>query len=158
MIDPSPDELRFEFDHSAIDRLLRSYADVVNRRAWDDLADLFLPDAVVELDLVDREPLRFDGPREFAAFIGPAVARFDFFEFVILNAHTELAVHDDVDQATARVFMCEIRHHRDEGFSTAYGLYRDSYARTASGWRFADRRYRSLARAPEGPVFGLPPA
>lgn len=154
---PSAAELRAELDHGGLDRLLRSYADVVNRRAWGDLEGLFQPEAVVELDLVDRPPLRFTGVHELAAFLGPAVARFDLFEFVVLNAHRELAVDGDPDRAVARVFMCEVRHDDVGGFSTAYGLYRDRYARTSDGWRFAERRYRSLARLPHGPVFGLPP-
>ena len=151
------DDLDQTVDHTAIDRLLRAYADVVNRRAWAELADLFLPDATVELDLVTAPPRTIHGPAELGAFVGPAIARFGFFEFVILNAHVDLWPDGDRDTATARVFMCELRQDTEtRERSDAFGLYRDRYQRTADGWRFAHRRYRSIARFPAGDVFPLP--
>jgi hypothetical protein len=54
--------------------------------------------------------------------------------------------------------MCEIRRAVEDGeWSTAYGLYQDSYIRVDDTWWIADRRYRSLARtgSAEG-VFGIP--
>ncbi len=145
-------------DHAAIERLQRAYADVVNRRAWAELPDLFAPDArAVELDLVTSPGRTFDRPTDLAAFIGAAVARFSFFEFVILNAHVELWPDGDRDTATARVFMCELRQDAESRErSDAFGLYRDRYVRTEAGWRFARRRYRSMARFPAGDVFPLP--
>jgi hypothetical protein len=144
-------------DHTAIERLQRAYADVVNRQAWAELSDLFLPDATVELDLVTTPARTIHGPAELGAFVGPAVARFSFFEFVILNAHVDLWPEGDRETATARVFMCELRQDAESRErSQAFGLYRDRYVRTDVGWRFAHRRYRSMARFPTGDVFPLP--
>ena len=42
-------------DHLAIDRLARRYADVIDRRAWGELAELFTPEAVVTIDLVTHD-------------------------------------------------------------------------------------------------------
>ena len=58
--------------------------------------------------------------------------------------------------------MCEIRHDAaadaGAGWSTAQGCYEDDYARAADGWRFAGRRYRSMARTgAEAAILGLPP-
>lgn len=144
-------------DHVAIDRLLRSYADVVDRRAWAELPHLFAPGATVELDLVTSPARTIASPQELAAFIAAAVTRFSFFEFVILNARIELWPEGDRQAATARVFMCELRVDAESGErSDAFGLYRDRYVRTEDGWRFAHRRYRSMARFPAGEVFPLP--
>lgn len=144
-------------DHAAIERLQRAYADVVDRRAWAELPDLFAPGATVELDLVTSPVRTIASPEELAAFIGSAVARFSFFEFVILNAHVELWPDGDRHAASARVFMCELRQDAETGErSDAFGLYRDRYVRTDEGWRFAHRRYRSMARFPAGDVFPLP--
>jgi hypothetical protein len=41
-------------DHHGIDRLVAAYADTVTRRAWNELVDLFLPEAVVHIDTVTR--------------------------------------------------------------------------------------------------------
>ena len=51
-----PAELRAAVDEVAIRGLIAAYADVVDRRTWTELADLFLPGAPVVLDLRDRPP------------------------------------------------------------------------------------------------------
>ena len=142
-------------DHVRIERLQSAYADLVNRRAWAELGDLFIPTALIHLDTVSRDPFELHGPAEFGDFVSSAVERFAFFEFVILNRRIEL--HDDPDSAAARIFMCEIR--RDAGsldWSSAYGVYHDRYRRLPEGWRFARRDYRSITRT-GGEVFGFDP-
>jgi len=144
-------------DHAGIERLQRAYADVVNRRDWPALADLFASDAALDLDLVTSEPRRIMGPAAIGEFIGAAIERFAFFQFVILNSHVDLWPEGDVDAATARLFMCELRQAEGETVRVdAYGLYRDRYVRLDGRWRFAHRRYRSMGRFPPGDVFPLP--
>ncbi len=143
-------------DYVAIVRLQRAYADVVNRRAWDELPRIFAPEATVDLDLVTRPSVHLQGPVDIGRFIGPAMERFGFFEFVVLNTHVELWPDGDRSAAVARVYMCELRQpvgqlQRDD----AFGLYRDRYVRTAEGWRIAARRYRSLGRFPSGDTFPI---
>jgi hypothetical protein len=143
-------------DHVAIGHLQAVYADVVNRRAWDELHGLFLDDTTVVIDTVTREPVEVTGPAAFASFVSQAMARFEFLEFVMLSSRIELAPDGDADHASARLYMCEIR--RDVGtldWSTAYGVYHDRYLRTSGGWRFARRDYRSLTRT-DGEVFPFP--
>ncbi len=45
-------------DYVAIRRLQNAYADVVTRRAWTELDDLFLTDALVEVDATTGKKLR----------------------------------------------------------------------------------------------------
>jgi hypothetical protein len=152
-----PDDLAAAVDHGAIDRLQRAYADGVTCRDWDRVAALFLPDATVELDLVTRPGRRLLGADEIVGFIAPAVDDFEFFEFAIVNAHNDLWPDGDRSAATGRVFMCELRVRRGQNVrDDAFGLYRDTYRRTEHGWRIAARRYRSVARFPDGVVLGLP--
>ena len=169
MTDPRLDELELH-------RLIAAYADGVTRRDWDGLRDLFEADAVLHLDLVDRGTRDLIGPAEILGFIGTSVERFDFFEFVALNVlvTVPVGVADsgivdpggtrvsepealfEADTARIRTFMCEIRHHRDDGphaedvggggWSTAFGVYQDTAVRSDGVWRFAERSYRSLAR------------
>lgn len=154
---PTPHEVAATVDHAAIDRLGRAYADVVDRRDWPALHALFLPDITIELDLVTAPTRTLVGPDAFAAFVGPAMERFAFFEFVILNSHVDLAPDGDPDVATARLFMCELRQaHGELQRKDVFGCYRDTYRRVDGRWWFAHRRYRSMARYPDGAVFPLP--
>ena len=58
--------------------------------------------------------------------------------------------------AAGRVFMCELRQlHGDTRRTDAYGRYDDTYAKASGRWMFAGRRYRSMARWPEGVVFPM---
>ena len=134
-------------DHVAITRLQCAYADIVNRRAWSELASIFLPDAKVSIDRRAGDPLVLDGPGAVGDFIANAIAHMDFFEFVILNVTTNLRRDGDADRAAARMYMCELRHERDNGRrTTAFGVYHDEYVRSDGTWRIAGRVYHSMAR------------
>jgi hypothetical protein len=134
-------------DYIAICRLQAAYADVVNRRAWPELDDLFLPDAPVRVDTVTNPLIDLVGGRAVGDFIAGAIERFEFFEFVILNTVVDLAVDDDPDRARSRLFMCELRQDAASGrWTNAYGVYHDQYRRTEGRWRFSARDYQSLAR------------
>lgn len=147
---PSDAELRDTVDYTAIARLQDTYADLVTRRAWPELGDLYRPNCTLHLDTVTNPQRDIVGPEAVGEFIGSAMERFEFFEFVILNRRIELRSGGDVDAAIARIFMCELRQDSDSGRrTTAFGLYRDSYVRVEGRWWFSDRRYRSLARTAE---------
>ncbi len=137
-------------DFVAISRLWAAYADGISRRAWTDVQALFVPDAPVVLDLRGRE-LEFTGAVDLTAFIAASMEQFDFFLFVVLNGVADI----DGDAATGRMLMSEVRQKADVGRRTdTFGLYEDRYRRTPDGWRFAARRYSSLARtnaSGEGP-------
>jgi ketosteroid isomerase-like protein len=126
----------------AIQRLHAAYADAVTQRDWDAVRRLFEPDAAVHIDTRTREPFTLDGPAALVEFIDRAIASFTFFEFTILNATVDL----DGDEATGRMYICELRAVGDGTWSEAYGLYRDQYRRRDGAWRIAGRRYSSLAR------------
>jgi len=129
---------------------------VVNRREWGELDRLFHPDAVIRIDTVTRPVFELVGPVALGEFIGSAVERFAFFEFVRLNSHVELSVDGDADVATARLFMCEVRRDVDTlDWSVAYGVYHDRYRRDSGSWRFDRRDYQSLTRT-DGEVFPFP--
>lgn len=130
-------------DYVALRRLQCRYADVVTRRAWPELAELFLSDAEVVLDRRDVAPLVLRGPQAVGEFISKAIAHFDLFEFVILN--TVIDVRGD--RASARMYMWELRHDPMGGRSDALGLYRDEHVRRDGRWWFAGRRYATLARS-----------
>jgi hypothetical protein len=148
-----------EQNHVGIQMLQGAYADAINRRAWAELEPLFAPSCEIVIDTRRGEPLTVVGGAGIGAFVANAIERFDFFEFVILS--TRLWV-DEHHHASGRLYMCEIRHDRESGRrSEAFGVYHDDYERVHGAWRFARRRYHSLARTSEAPdrdldVFAFP--
>jgi hypothetical protein len=151
-----------ETDHLvAIGRLQSRYADIITRRAWPELHEVFLADTVVHLDTVTAPARDLVGPDGFTEVISAAMARFDHFTFVILNAVSELDGPDAGAGVSARgrIFMCEIRHEPDrDAWSTAHGVYQDRYVLVEGRWRIAERHYRSMARTgPDEAILGLPP-
>ncbi len=149
-------------DVMALGRLQARYADVVTRRAWAELTELFLPDTAVHLDTVTRPPRTLVGPDAFGAFVAEAMGRFDHFTFVILNSVVELdpaPAGDPPTGARGRIFMVEVRHDRpSETWQHAHGVYQDRYTHQDGRWWFAERHYRSMARTgPAEEILGLPP-
>jgi SnoaL-like domain len=141
-------------DYVGVRRLQAAYADVVSRRAWPELEPLFVPGCEIVVDRRSGEPLVLAGAAALGAFVGAAIEHFEFFEFTILNS----VVAIDRDAARGRVWMCELRQDAATGhWSNAYGVYHDDYTRAGDGWRFARRRYHSLARTgPATTVFSFP--
>lgn len=144
-------------DYVAITRLQNAYADAVTRRAWGEFHDMFLADAPVRVDTVTNAVIELTGPQHVGEFIGTAVERFEFFEFVPLSTRVALRVGGDPDHATARLYICELRQDATSGHATqAFGVYQDDYRRVDDRWWFARRDYQSLARSGRGEVFGFP--
>jgi hypothetical protein len=141
----------------AITRLQNEYADVVSRRAWDEVDDLFTDDSNVRLNLAPAPPLDFPGRGGIGPFIAGSIERFEFFQFVILNATVHVR---DENSATGRMYMSELRQDAvSGGWSTIHGVYHDTYGRDPGDgkWRFADRQYQSLRRS-SGQVIPFPAA
>jgi hypothetical protein len=141
----------------AITRLQNEYADVVSRRAWDELDELFTADSVVHLNLPPDAPIDYPGRAGIGPFIAKMLERFEFFQFVILNATVKVL---DENSATGRMYMSELRQDAGSGgWSTIHGIYHDTYARDASDgkWRFSDRQYQSLRRS-SGQLIPFPAA
>ena len=142
-------------DYAAICRLQAAYADAVTRRAWSDLDPLFLPDAPITVDTITSAPFEHLGAAGIGGFIAGAVERFEFFELVILNVH--VLPGDGDGHRRSRAFTCELRQERDSGhWSNAFGVYHDDVRHLDGRWRYARRRYQSIARTGRAEVFPFP--
>jgi hypothetical protein len=152
MREPTPEEARSLL---AVQALQSAYGDAVTRRAWDEVAELFEPGAVVRIDTRTRAPFELVAPDALVEFITASLETFVFFEFTILNAVASV----DGDQATGRVYICELRRDAAGEWTQAYGLYQDRYGRSDGDWRIRGRRYSSLARTgPRIETFDIPTA
>ena len=142
------DRMAEAVEYVALQRLQSRYADVVTRRAWDELADFVRPDCPIVVDVRHRQ-FELTGPAQYGDFIARQIERFSLFEFVLLN--TVMRIDAERGVAAARVYMQEIRQNVSDGRRTdAYGVYHDRLERDGEGrWWFAKRHYRSLARTAE---------
>ena len=151
-LDPATSEA-----HRTIARLQAAYGDVVTRRDWVAFTDLFVPDAVVHIDVrnPERPPFDVEGAAAMVDFVAASLEGFAFFEFSILNAVAE--VEPGASTATGRLYLCELRADHEGAWTQAFGLYRDRYVRLGGpapgdgDWRIAERRYTSLARLAAAP-------
>lgn len=150
----SPNSRSAADDVVALGRLNSAYADVITRRAFDELRDLMLPGCSVRLDLVSAPERVLEGPDGLTEMLLEAMKRFDHFTFVIRNSVVDI----EGDAAMGRMFISEIRHNTASGrWEETHGVYEDDYVRTDGRWWFAERHYRSLARTGSGGVvLGLP--
>ena len=131
-------------DYTAITRLQAAYGDVVTRQAWDELIPMFLPDCPVRLDLRRGTVIERIGPEAIGALIASSIERFEFFAFTLLNTVVEL--RPDRKHASVWLYIRELRQAReDHRWTTAYGLYRDTYRKVEGAWKFATRDYVSIA-------------
>ncbi len=145
----------------ALRRLQNRYADLVTRKAWSELEEIFRPDCSLHLELGDRSA-SYLGPAKIGRFIADSIERFSFFHFVILN--TVMEIDEGAGRAAARMYMHELRLEAESGRRTdAYGVYHDLFDRDESGrWWFARRQYGSFSRtaaaddAVDQVVFPLP--
>ena len=143
-------------DYVAICRLQAAYADAVTRRAWSDLEALFLPDAPVTVDTVTSDPFEFVGcgrDRWVHRRRGRAVR--------VLRARDPQRPRAQRRRrrrrARSRSFTCELRQERANGhWTNAFGVYHDELQRVDGRWRYARRRYQSIARTGRGEVFPFP--
>ena len=131
-------------DHAAILGLQHAYADVVNRQAFGELTELFVPDITLVMALPGR-PKEIVGPQAFGEYVAKRIAHLEFFQFVITNAVAELAVGDH-GHATGRMWFHELHQDREQHrLRTLYGVYRDGYVHSEGRWWFAHRRFAPLA-------------
>ena len=144
-------------DYVAICRLQAAYSDAVTRRAWSDLGPLFMADASITVDTVTSDPYEFVGAEGIGGFISGAIERFEFFELVILNVHVLPNPGADADALRSRTFTCELRQEGANGhWTNAFGVYHDELRRAGGEWRYARRRYQSIARTGRSEVFEIP--
>jgi len=132
-------------DHSEIRRLQDAYADIVTRRAWAELAEVFRDDTVLDLDLREQS-IQVVGTQAIGEFIARNVNQFEFFQFGILGTRVQLRVAGDIDRAGARMYMTEMRRTAGGHWSQIYGVYHDRLERIDDRWWFVHRTYHSLAR------------
>lgn len=127
---PSSDEL-------AVHDLVHAFADVVTRKAVDEMRELFTPDGVWTVPGYG-EPVGHDA---IIAFLGGVLAHWEGIVHGLLSGRVRL----DGDTGTGRWYITEFGIRDGADFAIA-GCYTDSYVRRDGRWWFASRRYDGLWR------------
>ena len=120
-------------DRLEIQDLLIAYSHAIDLRNWDELDDVFTPDAVIDYT-------EMGGPRgtldSIKAYLAETLSRFPSYQHLV--ATTKIVF--DGDRAEGRT-VCHNPMVLDDKERVMWcGLwYRDRFVRTPAGWRIADR-------------------
>jgi 3-phenylpropionate/cinnamic acid dioxygenase small subunit len=122
-------------DRLAIEQLVTEYAWLLDHRRWNDVARLFVEDAV--LFIRGREIVGKEGLAEWAEYRAQKKSRRTQHQMTLLRLEQ---VETDLVAGTAALVL----HVAKTGGSGTYvdlvGEYQDEYKRTPDGWRFRRRR------------------
>ncbi len=152
-VDPAADvaALQDVVDESRIRALHADYVDAVNRQAWDEFEDLFLPDAHLTVVKGPSATDEVTGPGGIGGLIAGYVSVYEFLIQTVLNARVRVRHQGDPARAIARLYIAEFRQVTSSGRTIeSAGVYHDEYQRRDGRWWFARRRYdRIYATAPK---------
>lgn len=124
-------------DRMEIEDLLYRYAEIIDRKSFDDLRDVFTDDAHIDYSAFGG---CVGGREETIEYLHSAMTLFPNTQH--LNANVRIAV--DGDSGTGRVMCFNPMEMKlgDEGDAHVFMLglwYVDEYRRTDAGWRIARR-------------------
>ncbi len=126
-------------DQAELQKLVVRYSYAIDERAWDQLDQVFTPDA--HIDYTAMGGIKGDYAT-VKAWLGPALSHFPGFMHLIGNCLFEV----DGDTATGKIacFNPMVVPMPEGGTDTMFlGLwYLDRYRRTPAGWRICERLER----------------
>jgi uncharacterized protein (TIGR02246 family) len=125
-------------DEEAIQQVLNRYTEGCTRRDWDQVADTFAEDGVWD---VPAQGIELQGWAAMQPAMAGFVAQMDYF--IQLNSPAVIEVRGDTATARSVIRECGKFSGRDEALEVM-GTYEDQLARTAEGWKFLRRTFRSL--------------
>jgi len=142
-------------DRREIENLMIDYCHAIDRHQWDELDDVFTPDAFIDYTA-------FGGPKgrypEMKQFLADALPKVKWQQHVISTAQIKL----DGDRATGRT-ICTNPMGMPQEDGSVRGVvfhlwYVDVFVRTPQGWRIAERS-EDVSHAdnlPEGYPIAMP--
>ncbi len=121
-------------DRFEIQTLQADCIDALMMHDYDRVAGLFTEDGVVRVPHINAEGV---GREQMRA--GAEKAQ-DMWNYFIQITHPG-SITLDGDTANGRAFLIEFGQFKDGNSHRNFGIYHDSYRRTADGWKFAERVY-----------------
>jgi 3-phenylpropionate/cinnamic acid dioxygenase small subunit len=127
-------------DRLAIQDLQVQYAIALDRRDWESLRGVFLPDVSVDYP----GDVHLDGFENVRDYCDRALSRFRTTQHLLGNP--VVVVVGDSATASVTLQASHVTGNGDEGdVYTLWGTYYDRLVRTPAGWRIAERRLTSWA-------------
>jgi ketosteroid isomerase-like protein len=125
-------------DESDIQRIINIYSQFASNGDWERVLPLFLPEAVWEIPHLG---MKLDGREAIAATL---VSFRGTMEYVLqINTPALIDIDGDSARATSGIRECGKTAGKEEGFEYL-GIYHDTFARTASGWKFRTRVFEGI--------------
>ena len=123
-------------DKQEIEDLLARYADGVNRRDIEAWATVWTEDCLYNLN----GELEVNGRDAIVSLYAKSMDSVQAMYQLVHNGTVEV----DGDAATGRWYVTEYRVMDEETSVFVIGVYQDRYARTADGWKFAERHFDQI--------------
>ena len=139
MLVPMSSELTPELlvEHERIKRLKYAYFRCLDQKRWDEMLDLFTPDATAAYS---GGKYHYEGRERIVEFMRTNMSR-DAFHTSHRVHHPEITV--DGDEATATWAMEDVNVDSEYDFYlTGAGFYEDRYVRDDGGWKIAHTGYK----------------
>ena len=125
-------------DRAAIQNVISTYTNCINRRDWSPLPIIFADGAVWEAPAL---PISFDGKEAILQGIPAMLAATD----ILCQLNTPSVITIDGDHAAAQCSIRETGSIVREGIRfEAHGIYDDKLVKTEAGWQFARRTFTLL--------------
>lgn len=125
-------------DYEEIQNLVARYADALNRRDFDALAEVFAADALWHV--TGNAKLRYEGAQVVPGIRG--IAEMGTF---LVQIHSPAIIRIEGDSATSRVTALEVGELPDHGMRfEQYGSYDDRMRKIEGQWRFVERLFTTL--------------
>lgn len=123
-------------DHVRIAALVSDFADAVNRRDWEAMANLHTENAVWE-GAAGELSFRNQGRGAILAWLRGNEPKLEVVYYMCSTPHIEVL---EGDRATSRLSMFELLRVRDTGeLKQIYGIYSDELVKRDGRWFFARR-------------------
>ena len=135
---PASERLSAEDERDFIDSTIR-YAAAIDRREWDELDEVFVPDAHVAYGFVPS----MTGTEAVKKFVSNTLAHLDSTQHMVSNHQ----VGADGEGAKSRCYLhAQHTKAKTEGGNNYVvgGIYRDRWVKTDAGWRIAERYLEML--------------
>ena len=142
-------------DKLAILEVVSRWSDAVNERDWEALRQCFTDDGVWDVGAPFN--FRLEGNHAIVDICTTKLAE----QSIVLQTPHATVITLAGDTATSRSTMYEFMRSADGAGMQMWGTYYDKLVRTAEGWRFRERLFRTAlfdAQAPAGDLFRHYPA
>jgi 3-phenylpropionate/cinnamic acid dioxygenase small subunit len=125
-------DLQYFADRLEINDLLYRYTNAIDTKDFDQLREVFVPDAHIDYSASGGTSGAFP---EVVKWLAQTLAMFSMTQHFVTNSQVTI----DGDQASGRTYFYNPMKFADGKSLVVGGYYNDRFVRTPHGWRIAER-------------------